>query len=237
MQIESNEIHVWSADLEEVAYQELCTLSLLSPDEQERAHRFRFPIHRERFMVTRSLLRKIISLYTQVPPQEIIFSYEAKKKPFLQHPSHLLLQFNLSHSDKMAVFSFTMKHAIGVDIEKVQEEYPAGITQRFFSPKENNALLNIPTDKRSAAFYRLWARKEAIIKATGKGLSLPLSSFSLSIKDDFEGVMIDNVSWSLLPLSIHPAYQSAVATNQMVKKMTYWKLIGQTPELVKIESF
>lgn len=231
MHIEANEIHVFSADLETSPFQE--NTDFLSTDECERANRFQFPMHRQRFIAARSLLRAIISLYTDAAPASIVFSYEDKKKPFLKN---VPLNFNLSHSDNMAVFAFTMNHAIGVDIEKIQTDYHQEVANRFFGEAEKNALLELPESERSRMFYRIWARKEAIVKAVGKGITLPLSSFSVSVNDDFESIMIDNDNWLLLPLSIDNAYQSAAATNQQVKRITYWKFVNHSPMLDKTEN-
>lgn len=238
MQIETNEIHIWSADLAIPEAEVNEKFALLSPDEGKRANRFRFPIHRQRFIAARSMLRKLISTYTRVRPEEIIFSYDLNGKPFLQFPDLTGIQFNLSHSDDVAVYAFTLAHAIGIDIEKIEADYNEEVIERFFTPQENAALLNLPPEERPTGFYRIWSRKEAVIKAVGKGLSIPLSSFSVSVNDDFETVMIDNNErWSLLPIFMHSAYQSAVATNQIVKKVSYWKLIGQLPKLDKVYNF
>jgi 4'-phosphopantetheinyl transferase len=232
MQIETNEIHIWSADLAISEAQLSDKFALLSPDEIKRANRFRFPIHKQRFIAARSMLRNLIGLYTGVLPEEIIFSYDPNGKPFLQFPDLTRIKFNLSHSDDVAVYAFTLDHPIGIDIEKIESGYNAEVTERFFTPQENAALLNLPPEERPAGFYRIWSRKEAVIKAVGKGLAIPLSSFSVSVNDDFETVMIDNNErWSLLPVFLQSAYQSAVATNQIVKKVCYWKLIDQSPKL------
>ncbi len=231
MHINANEIHVWSADLETSPYQQ--NTDFLSQDECERANRFKFPIHRQRFIAARSLLRAIISFYTDVSPAKIIFSYNDDKKPFLQN---VPLMFNLSHSDHMVVYAFTMQYAIGVDIEKIQSEYHEGVAERFFSKQENEALHHLPKDKQASFFYQIWAYKEAIIKAIGKGFSLPLSSFPISFINGSARIMIDDVSWSLFPLTIHPDYQSAVVTNQQVSRITYWKFVNTIPCLDKVEN-
>lgn len=232
MQIEPQEIHIWSADLETSPFQE--NDDLLSADERERANRFHFPLHRQRFVAAHNLLRMIISYYTNTAPTAIEFSYEDKKKPYINHSP---LKFNLSHSDHMAVFAFTLNHDVGVDIEKIQAEYREGIAERYFSPAENHALNELPKDQRVEVFYRIWSRKEAMIKAIGKGFSLGLSSFSVSINDDFEKIIIDNKSWSLLPLKLDSAYQSAVATNQSVKRISYWIFNDRSPSLSRVEEF
>lgn len=238
MQIKPDEIHIWSTDLTLSDAQVDENFALLSPDEGNRANRFRFPIHRQRFIAARSMLRKIISLYTAVNPQEIIFGYDANKKPFLQFPDMTSLQFNLSHSDNLAVYALTLDHAIGIDVEKIMPDYNQDVAERFLSPQENAALLDLPPEKRVLGFYKIWSRKEAVIKAVGKGLAIPLSSFSVSVNDDFEVVMIDNTEkWSLLSIFLQPAYQSAIATNQSIKKISYWNLIDQLPKLDKVHDF
>jgi 4'-phosphopantetheinyl transferase len=233
MQIEANEIHIFTADLDLLGNTDF---ALLSADESERALRFHSPLHRQRFIAARSLLRSILSLYVNTPAHEIIFAHQEKKKPYLKSPAGTCLQFNLAHSEQMAVYALTMKHAIGVDIEKIRQDYPDNVAERFFNPKEYDDLQQLSADKRPEHFYRVWARKEAIVKAIGKGLSMPLASFSVSIKDDFESVMIDNETWALLPLTLDPRFQAAAATNQQVKRITYWKFVDQSPACEKVDN-
>lgn len=228
MQITPHEIHIWTADLNLTQAEENKKFALLSADERERANRFRFPIHKQRFIAARSKLRELIHLYLNIAPEEIIFSYDEHEKPHLQHANSIPLRFNLSHSQHIAVFAFTLEHAIGVDIEKIQEDFNFAIAQRYFSASENAALMKLPPQEKIAAFYRIWARKEAIIKADGKGLTIPLSTFSVSLSDNINVITFDQQDWSLIPLAIHPEYESAVATNQNVKKICFWKLFGQS---------
>jgi 4'-phosphopantetheinyl transferase len=222
MQLLTNEIHIWKANLD-AASKENRGIILLSQDERERADRFHSSLDRDRFIAGRSLLRTILSFYTNMAAEKIIFSYTDKQKPFLDHQS---LQFNVSHSEDMIIIALTLNHDIGIDIEKVNPDYKESVAQRFFSPSENATLLNLIPEKRAAFFYRIWASREALVKATGKGIS----SF-----DSAKELSIDNQEWSLHPLEISPDFQAAVATNQVVKIITYWELINQLPVLVKRE--
>lgn len=222
MRINPNEIHIWSAILTLSPEQEHEKLALLSVDERERAYRFHFAIHRQRYIASRSQLRQILSLYLDTPPQDLVFAYTAHQKPYLQLPSHSRLQFNLSHSENMGVYAFTLDYAIGVDIEKIQDTYQAGLATRFFNAEENRRLQQIPALERIAEFYRIWSRKEALIKAVGKGLSIPLSSFSVVDNASPDVIMLEDKQWSLAALSITPGYQSAVATDQSIKTISYW---------------
>lgn len=227
MRLEPNEIHVWSSDLTIPPKQAEKKLALLSSNECERAKRFRFPIHGRRFIAARSTLRHILSLYLNISPNEIEFGYAEHKKPYLHIPNLPIpnnprLQFNLAHSHDIAIYAFTLSYAVGIDIEKIKETYDPAVAERFFSPHEFKDLMKLPSKDRITTFYRIWSRKEAVIKAVGKGLSIPLSTFSVSSNDVSETITIEHEAWSLIPLSIHPDYQSALASNQIVKKISYW---------------
>lgn len=236
MLIEPNEIQLWIADLEELKAVDY--FALLSEDEHARAKRFHFQNHSQRFTAARGMLRILLSLYVKVEPQKIVFSYTSHKKPLLHYPPNTNLEFNVSHSGQMAVYAFTLQHAIGVDIEQIQPDYHPAVAQRFFSQQEYHALLDLPVAERPLFFYRIWASKEALVKATGKGLSTQLSSISIPVNDDFANIIMNNnESWSLFPLTIHPAYQSAVATRQRIRKITYWQLENNKPVLKKTELF
>jgi 4'-phosphopantetheinyl transferase len=235
MQLEPNVIHVWSTELTITQEQENAKLSLLSGDERERALRFHFPIHRQRYIAARSFLRQILSNYFNTDPTEFIFSYGENEKPHLFIPENTPFQFNLSHSHEMAVYAFTLDHAIGVDIEKIQPDYNLDVAQRYFSTRENADMLRLSPQDRIPCFYRIWSRKEAIIKAIGKGLSMPLPSFSVSASNITEVIVLeDNQHFTLAPILIDAGYQSAVATKQSVKKIIYWNYFNQAPEMDKV---
>jgi len=232
MQFERYEIHIWHQDLALSSAEEKEKTQLLSLDEKARASRFRFPIHRRRFIAARSFLREILGLYLNISPAEVHFSYNEHRKPAISHPT---LHFNLAHSNDIAVVALTQQFDIGVDIEKLQDDYKENLAKRFFNAKEYAALMNLPAQERISGFFRLWSRKEALIKAIGKGLNIPLSSFAVSLQDR-ETISFDNISWTLLSITIDPQYQSAVASNQPIEKISYWRFFNQTPQLERVSS-
>ncbi|MEM8548166.1 MAG: 4'-phosphopantetheinyl transferase superfamily protein, partial [Pseudomonadota bacterium] len=108
------------------------------------------------------------------------FVVDNNRKPHLA--SELGVQFNLSHSANRALIGVCREAAIGVDIEKVRKRARlADIAGRFFSAAEQAALADYAdgADYRGA-FYRIWTRKEAVIKATGEGLSAVLDAFDVA---------------------------------------------------------
>lgn len=220
MQLNPYYIHVYTIDLLRVREDENRLLTFLSHEEITRADRFLSPIHRQRFIASHGALRVILSQYLNISPGDIRFSISQHKKPALQTPNPLGLQFNLSHSDEIAVCALTLNHAIGIDIEKMKISYNPDTAKRFFNPEEYDALLKLSPEERRPGFYRLWSRKEALIKALGLGLTLPLSSFSVSVHPETEVLLFENRHWTIMPLNIHSDYQSALATDQEVKEIT-----------------
>ena len=173
---------MWRAGLELPSSQVQQLRGILTHDELDRADRFYFEIQRRRFIAARGTLRSILSCYLAIYPSHLRFYYNQYGKPCLAPEfSSSLLNFNLSHSDNMALFAITRNMEIGVDIERVRSDFEyEEIAKRFFSANEVAILRTIPTEKRLEAFYHYWTRKEAYIKAHGKGLSLPLDSFDVS---------------------------------------------------------
>lgn len=220
MHIKPHEVHIWTAHLDSIKFEHK-QFSVLSPDELERANRFKFSIHRQRFIIARLILRCILSKYLHTPAAEIQFAY-IHKKPHIQLPKDTNLQFNLSHSVDIAVYAFTSHHDIGIDIEQIQDTFNAAVAKRYFSHEENLSFAKLTSEEQIVAFYRLWSRKEALIKACGKGLSIPLSSFSVSVHDVEEQIDLENQRWTLIPLNLVDGYQSALATNQKVDKLLFW---------------
>lgn len=232
MDLVENEIHIWLVSLALDENSLANRFNQLSADEQERALRFRAPIHQKRFIAARSQLREILARYLEIKPNVITFNYNEHGKPRLSE--HILspIQFNLAHSDAWAACAVTKDFAIGIDIEKVQEKDNKPILDRYFTKQEANELMQLPEADQSTAFYRLWARKEAVIKAIGQGLAHYLSAFSVSSQDKFELIKLQDQTWSLASLSLHEDFAAAVATNQPIKKITIWHLFDHDATLV-----
>jgi 4'-phosphopantetheinyl transferase len=183
LSLPGDEVQLWRIDLEAVGDDESHWQKTLSPEELERASRFHFPRDRQRFAASRSLLRILLAGYLATDPAAVSFSYSEKGKPSLG-PTHAgsNLKFNISHSGGVTLLAFTRDREIGVDVEQVRRDSDLkAIARRFFSPKEQAQLADLPAEKSVDAFFRCWTRKEAYIKATGDGLSLPLDQFDVSL--------------------------------------------------------
>ena len=96
------------------------------------ASRFHFEKNRNGSILTRGSLRRFLSAYLKISPQEIRFAYTSHSKPFLAGASQQI-SFNISHTDGLAAFAFTVEHAIGIDVEAVRANIKTeDIAERFF---------------------------------------------------------------------------------------------------------
>jgi 4'-phosphopantetheinyl transferase len=228
------EIHVWRASVEAEASVVSRMLQLLSADEQARAERFRVEIVRRRFIVTRGCLRMILSCYAGVAPAEIRFDYATHGKPVLGNsiaPARKV-NFNLAHSNGLGLFAFTRVGDIGVDLEQVRPEFSeTGIARRFFSAAEVASLNEIPAPARSEAFFHCWTRKEAFVKAKGKGLSLPLDHFDVTLKPEERAALLrtgwdedEARRWSLKTIDVGQGYVGAMAVEAHNWRLSCWQV-------------
>ncbi len=153
--------------------------SALSDAERERADRFVFDDDRRRYVAVHSAMREALGRCVGQPAAALRFSSGPRGKPKLAANS--AVRFNLSHAAERAVLALALGREVGVDIEAERPIDAVSVAERFFSPAERAALLDIAPDDRIAAFYRGWTRKESFIKATGDGLAYPLDAFDVSL--------------------------------------------------------
>ena len=227
-----NEVHVWRAQLELPLSQVQRLRGILTDDEVDRANRFSFEIDRRRFIAARGALRSVLSRYITIDPSHLRFYYNPYGKPFLAPEfSSYVINFNLSHSSSMAVYAITRNMEIGVDVERIRSDFEyEEIAKRFFSVNEVAVLRTIPAEKKLEAFYNCWTRKEAYIKARGKGLSLPLDSFDVSFAPCEPPMLLitkdepqERSLWTLLDLKPGPGYMGALAVKGIGCKFRYWE--------------
>jgi 4'-phosphopantetheinyl transferase len=181
LQLGDQTVHVWSASLVVGPSSIQALQRTLTADETARADRFVFEKDRDHFIVARGLLRTILSRYVDMDPSDLRFHYGAHGKPALANVFRRAVRFNLSHSNGLAIYAITRNREIGVDLECMRADFPGfEIAERFFSAQEVATLRSLPQAKRQEAFFSYWTLKEAYLKATGKGLALPLDQFDVS---------------------------------------------------------
>jgi 4'-phosphopantetheinyl transferase len=218
--LESHDVHVWRAWLDQPQLDLDRLRQTLSTDERTRATCFYFQRDQDRFIAARGLLRIILGRYLNVPPHQLRFHYNGAGKPALAICfDKQELSFNLSHSHGIALYAMTHARAVGVDIERIDPNLRADqIAKSFFAPAEVAELFAIPSALRPRAFLSCWTRKEAYVKARGDGLSHPLDQFQVSLAPSAPAALLsaqwdpqEASRWSLYDLAPWPEYVAALA--------------------------
>jgi len=181
----AGEAHVWAVPLD-ISQAVWATLwDTLSSDERERADDFRFDPPRERFVIARGVLRRLLGDYLRVAPTAIEIVVDDTGKPRLA-PQHAAagLHFNVSHSGDLVMIAVTADCEVGIDVECVRDvSHLEQIARRFFHPSETSAVLGAEAARRNEAFFRCWTAKEAVLKAIGTGITGSLAEFQVPIGD------------------------------------------------------
>jgi len=211
---------VWCAAVDGESSRLESLRQLLSPDEREKVARFCFQKTREEFIVARGLLRIILGRCLDANPAELCFRLGPHGKPSLTAGSgHDALRFNVSHSGGLILYAVSRQREVGVDLERICSELVVeDLAARFFSPRENAALLALPKNRRREGFFACWTRKEAFLKAKGDGLSQPLDGFDVSLAPGEPAALLgsrgparDVERWSIREVPSIPGYAGAVA--------------------------
>ncbi len=178
-------IDLWLVFLHEVPDSLLAEYrALLNEEERRQELRFHFERDRRRYVVTRALVRTVLSRYRDVDPRAWRFEKNQYGRPEVTNlgASQPPIYFNLSHTPGLIVCGVAASACLGVDTEAVDRERSAlAIADRYFSPQEVAQLRSAPTKSQVSLFFQYWTLKESYIKAQGIGLSLPLDQFSFDL--------------------------------------------------------
>ncbi|RQO56208.1 phosphopantetheinyl transferase [Variovorax sp. KBW07] len=187
------EIHLWlcfHGDAGSNALTAACR-ALLTTQELSKQDRFHFARDRHRYLLTRAMVRSVLSRYAPVRPQAWQFAAGAFGRPRIDAPvaeEAQGLDFNLSHTDGLIVLALARNVALGVDAENVGRKASLDVADHFFSPAETQALRALPSAQQATRFFELWTLKESYIKARGMGLQIPLDSFGFALDHDSGGI-------------------------------------------------
>lgn len=238
LSLADDEIHIWRAALDQSAPVVQRLRRTLAEDEATRAARFYFEHDRVHYIVARGALRALLGRYLGARPEQLRFSYSSYGKPaLLTAPGEPTLNFNVSHSQGLALIAITRAREIGVDVEGIRPEFAGlDIAERFFSVEENAVLRGLPTELQHEAFFTCWTRKEAYIKARGEGLSHPLDKFDVSLVPGEPARLLrtrgdpdEMKRWSLRELLIDPGYVAALAAEGQDWRLSCWQWQDGTP--------
>lgn len=228
----AGQVHLWRLRLTTTEEQLFTFKSWLTAEEYERANRFYFVRDREKYVIGRARLRQLLGHYLDASPANIRLRYGKYGKPRLSPDQGGNLRFNLSHSGGHALYGFTSSGQIGVDLEVEDPDVEiARLASRFFSPDEAAQVLALPAEERAPAFFRVWTRKEAFLKAKGTGLGLPLDGFSVTV-NSAQPVRLKAIDWSpaevshwaLASFEVAPRVAGAVAVRGTIDDLAFYDL-------------
>ncbi|MBX2816784.1 MAG: 4'-phosphopantetheinyl transferase superfamily protein [Saprospiraceae bacterium] len=220
------EIHVWAACPSTLPLDSVHRAFLIE-EEKARFSRFHFERDRWTFLAGRVVTRTLAHHYAGASP-DTAFRYSTYGKP---HFPNAALQFNISHSGGCLVVAFTRGKLIGIDIEEIRPglEFER-LAKRFFSEREQVALKQ--SQDAASQFYQIWTRKEAFIKADGRGVNLPLERFSVVEGTDGAQVCTMDLAEKFPPLVLHdflfgPLIKGAICHSpaQTVKFFRYEQML------------
>ncbi len=221
-------IDLWLIELNPPKFEFPDTRSdILSSDELERAARFRFDRHRRQYIAGRRALRRILSKYTGQLPEKVEFEYGEYGKPYLKN-NDLNIEFNLSNSHDTALVAMSADAHIGADIEFIERKMwdIDSLAKTVFTNSEIDELNLYLPDERLIPFLSGWTRKEAYLKAIGKGLALPLKDFSVQLKNELEFPAISTPEWQLFSFWSDKSNLSAIAypSDREISAFRWFKL-------------
>ena len=221
------DIDLWLAYYEEFEENSPGLLGLLNDAERQQQARFHFAGDRLRYLVTRAMVRTVLSRYADVAPTDWIFGTNAYGRPEISpvHTQASTLRFNLSHTDGLIVLGIRQKLELGVDVEQLERKANLEVADRFFSPREAAELALLPPERQAHRFFDYWTLKESYIKARGMGLSIPLDSFSFEFPSEETLRLIVDASqddpaerWRFWQLELAGNYLLAVCAERVAEQ-------------------
>lgn len=195
---------------------------VLNSEEQARADRFYFSRHKRRFATGRSMMRVILSRYLNTAPERLEFTYNTYGKPEVINAQKL--QFNISHTDDLALLAIGKGFPMGVDIELYSARPYDGIARSLFSNQEMLEFEKVPNALKPAIFFHVWSQKEAFIKACGLGLSYPTQEFSVPTTMPTKQLVDDalhNMTWQLRSFMPQVACSGALCHHPLVREIRH----------------
>lgn len=197
----------------------IASAGILSENEQQRAHRFVLEQDRQRFVMRRAHLRKLLGERLGVSGARVHLATGIHGKPALAAPLDSSgITFNLSHSGDLTVYAFASHTDVGIDVEAIRViEEADRLAAIAFSPGEFETYERLPPESRLIGFLNCWTRKEAFVKATGTGLYQSLNSFDVSLAPDEParllriGTIRGNAGWLMHGFCPAPGFIAAVA--------------------------
>ncbi|HEX4140166.1 MAG TPA: 4'-phosphopantetheinyl transferase superfamily protein [Candidatus Methylacidiphilales bacterium] len=216
---------VWLANVPELQDELAGLEALLDPRERERAESFRFAEDRARFTVGRGLLRHGLRRYAPKVPPAIEMAYSSLGRPLVP-AEYEAPRFSISHTRDLVALAFAAGAQAGVDLEYMQPPVDLlELAERILSEEDLHAFVSLPRHERLPAFFRVWTRKEAYLKARGEGIATGLQDVSVSLAAEAVILVTDrrdssSTAWRLHSLPVPAEYMGCVACDEATRPVS-----------------
>ncbi len=190
----------------------------LNDDDKQKAAEFLRPELAKKYIKTRGVLRKVLASYLNEQPEKLIIKTNEYGKPFVPESE---LFFNLSHSGNQFVIAVSNGGEIGVDLEQPKQRVNlSGLVNKCFSREERIYWESLPLKDQANMFYSFWVRKEAFVKAVGRGIALGLNQCVIDPDQHDTFLSIPATygkanEWKIVDVPIAATYCCALVTKQM----------------------
>ncbi|WP_269620847.1 4'-phosphopantetheinyl transferase family protein [Zhongshania sp. BJYM1] len=218
--------------------------AMLSPAELAQYQQLMHGSNGKDYLVSRALLRTVLSEYCDLAPEKISFCVNDFGKPELNNSeARGIIQFNTAHTSGLTVCVVTRDNDVGVDAEShAENQSVVNMADDYFSALELQALNSCSDDQKLDRFYRYWTLKEAYIKARGEGLSIPLHDFSIVLDEEggFDGFIGPEADrWDFRVLCKNLNYTVALAMGGKIENVSYFHSLplGQQVQLSPEDAF
>lgn len=222
-ELTADTVIIWHGDIaaEHAHYQNYWRV--LDVAEQAHAGKFSRDVLRKRYVVVRGRLRHVLGQTLNQPPEKICIKIAEHGKPYLAERPEL--SFNLSHSADTMVIAVGWNCRLGIDIENCKPRSSlAALADKCFSEEEIAYWNALPEAEKTAGFYRFWTRKEAFVKATGRGIALGLNHCVINPENQTEFLRVpagcgQASSWHLQDIALEPGACSALVTDKAIAEV------------------
>jgi len=219
------EVHLWKSRITDYETDaEFFYSGSLPNDEKEKADNIRYEENRKSYIISRGILRTVLSEYLRIKPADIVFEYNKHGKPSIANglnPRNV--RFNLSHSNDLILYAVAKNKEVGIDVEHMRDvDRAERIIERFFSPEQRDFYNSQAESMKKTAFFRLWTRREAYGKAMGRGFSVPAVDCGIPLmRSDRKPASVQVVSgkWSIYDLEQDDDYVSAVTIEGQIRRI------------------
>ncbi len=232
LEVSPQHVDIWLTSTELGEEQARAYRESLSQGELERAQKFKSDAKYREYIVTRGLLRQVLTSMAGLDIVGVDFLDGEHGKPRLDSSvAGKTVAFNVSHSHGLALVALTPGGRLGVDLEKIRPEVDwRPLARRYFSGAEFRALDEFPEDLRLKAFFTCWTRKEAFVKALGAGVAYGLKEFDVSIDPDEAYAALtlrrpdeDVARWLIKNIPVPGNHVAALALDRPACQFRLWR--------------